>query len=432
MRISTRLRLGTICLALVIAAGHAQAQQTAKVPAIQTRRAAAAVPPPGAAPAGAPTAPSNLTAKPKSDTEIDLSWTASAAMGGHTIDHYSVQRCQGSTCTDFTEIGTPAATNFSNVGLATGTIYSYRVSAEDDAGNTSVYSGTSTAMAVLPPGSANGVPCWLFPVRWGCMDYGQGHDANINTFYNTDNSFSYFNQFKSIYNSASGSATVSANLASLNFGDGMQVNVVTNVQAGSSGSTTASSAAVPTLSANGAAQATQNMLYGGTVYAAFLYPLLAVRADRPNTPGNFGMRFDLIGREGVDVQNFKSGTNVSVTSPPSHTNAQLEGYVQYNSINLIPGSSNFAGALFFGGSYGYSYTSRGYARDYGFGSHVNSDTGQISFGILINNVATIAISRAFGPTQTYIDSTTMLQTKVNNFKSWSFGITYQSTASASK
>jgi hypothetical protein len=108
----------------------------------------------------------------------------------------------------------------------------------------------------------------------------------------------------------------------------------------------------------------------------------------------------------------------------------MEGYLQYNSINLAPnsapGSQNFAGSLFVGGSYGFSYISHGYARDYGFGNNIKNGMGQVSFGILINGVAKISASRAFGPSQTYIDSTTMAQTTVNNFKAWSFGIAYQS------
>ena len=210
------------------------------------------------------------------------------------------------------------------------------------------------------------------------MDFGSGKDANINTFYGTNGSLSYFNQIKSIYNGASGSATVSADIASLNFSDGMQVTAGTNVQAGSSGATTASSGTLPTLSANGAAQATQNMLYGGTVFASALYPLIATGGDKLGSTGSFGTLVDLVGREGVDIQNFKSGTSISVNSPQSHSSVQLEGYLQYNSTNLAPGSTKFAGALFFGGSYGYSYTSHSYARDYGFGSDVSNGVGNVT------------------------------------------------------
>jgi hypothetical protein len=259
---------------------------------------------------------------------------------------------------------------------------------------------------------------------------------NINAFYQTNGSLSFFNQVKSLYNGASGSATVSADIATLNFSNGMQAVFATNVQAGPSGTTTPSSGTIPTLTANGAGQATQHMLFGGTVLAREMYPLAAAGGSKLGSPGGLGLLLDFIAKEGADIQNFKSGTNVNVSSPPFHGSAQIEGYLQYNSINLAPSTASstpiFAGALFVGGSYGYSYVSHGYARDYGFGKQYNNGIGQISFGVLINGVAKISVSRAFGPSQTYIDSTTMAQTTVNNFKAWSFGITYQSGGLAPK
>lgn len=250
--------------------------------------------------------------------------------------------------------------------------------------------------------------------------------SNVNTFYQTTGSFSFLNQIKSIYNGASSSATVSADIATLNFGSGMQVNVLTNAQAGASGTAIASSGAVPTLSANSAGQATQNIIYGGTFVLAEIYPLFAAGSSKWGSPGGFGTLVDFAAKEGADIQNFKSGANVNVTSPPFHASTQVEGYVQYNSINLTANSQNFVGSLFAGGSYGYNYMSHGYARDYGFGSRTSNGLGLISFGILINSVAKITVSRAFGPSQTYVDSTTMARTTVNNYKAWSFGITYQS------
>lgn len=269
--------------------------------------------------------------------------------------------------------------------------------------------------------------CWLLPTSKRCM--GADEDtraANINKFYGTANKLSYFNQIRSIYNGASSSATVSADITSLNFSNGMQVNAVTNVQAGSSNAASVTAGTVPTLSSASAGQATQNMLYGGTFLGAVLYPLLAIGPDRVVKAQGFGTLIDIVGKGGVDIQNFKSGTSTNVNAPPTHGSVQVEGYLQYNSTNLSPGTSDYAGAVFFGGSYGYSYMSHGYARDYGFGNNVSNGMGQVSAGILISGVAKIAVSRAFGPSQVYIDSVSMKQVSVNNFKAWSFGISYQS------
>jgi hypothetical protein len=279
------------------------------------------------------------------------------------------------------------------------------------------------------PSEPSGKHCWWRPTRGDCMDNGD-KDDNINAFFDTEKKLSYFNQIKSIYNRASSSATVSADLATLNFSNGMQMTAGTNVQAGSSSAAAVSAGKVPTLSGPSAGQATQNMLYGGTITATALYPLIYKVWGKVDSKGGLGISADLLGREGIDLQNFKSGTNTTVDSPPSHTSVQVEGYLQYNSINSSSTSKTNAnaGAIFVGGSYGYGYMSHGYARDYGFGNNVSNGVGQVSVGMLISGVATISLSRAFGPSQTYIDSTSMVQTTVNNFKAWSFGISYQSSA----
>ena len=273
--------------------------------------------------------------------------------------------------------------------------------------------------------------CWLFPTRPSCLTHGADPISSINSFYGTASTMSYFSQIKSIYNGASGSTTVSADLTSLNFAMGMQLTAATNIQAGSSSPTTVSSGTTPTLSSTSAGQATQNLLYGGSFLVSTLYPVLAIGCDKLASAGGFGTMVDLIAKEGIDIQNFTSGSSISVTAPPSHTSAGIEGYLQYNSTNSTTSTSSnaggiFAGAVFVGGSYGYSYMSHDYARNYGFGTNVNNAIAQLSAGILINNVAKIAVSRAFGPSQKYIDSTTLLPVTVNNFKSWSIGITYQS------
>jgi chitodextrinase len=90
-----------------------------------------------------PTAPGGLTAAAISSTQINLSWTASTDNVG--VTGYKVERCQGSTCSNFAQIATPSATTLSDTGLTASTSYSYRVRASDAAGNLSAYSNTSIA-----------------------------------------------------------------------------------------------------------------------------------------------------------------------------------------------------------------------------------------------------------------------------------------------
>jgi Fibronectin type III domain len=427
-------RIGSACILFLVAASYAHAQ-TVRVPSPQRSAAPTALtgaPAPGEV--ATPTVPLNLRVTGGSGTEIDLTWDASTESGG-TITMYRIYSSADGKCDSGTKIDTSPTTSYSVTGLTPNTLYAYCVSAVD-ANNKETDLSKSKGLSVKT--ASSNFSCWPIPVRPHCMDFWAVNDvdrktkiySNINSFYQTSGSFSFFNQVKSIYNGASGSATVSADLATLNFSSGMQITVATNVQAGSSGTTSVSSGTVPTLAANGAGQATQNILYGGTFVVSELYPLFAAGASKWGSPGGVGLLVDSVAKEGADVQNFKSGTNVNVTSPPFHGSGQIEGYLQYNSINLAPNSQLFAGSLFLGGSYGYDYMSRGYARDYGFGNQINNGIGQISFGILINGVAKITVSRAFGPSQTYIDSTTKAQTTVNNFKAWSFGIAYQTPSPA--
>ncbi len=104
-----------------------------------------------------PTAPGNLTATTASSSQINLAWTAATETGG-TISAYLIERCQGSGCSNFAQIGTSASTTFTNTGLTAATSYSYRVRAQDSSGNTGPYSGTATAST---PGNVPTAPANL-------------------------------------------------------------------------------------------------------------------------------------------------------------------------------------------------------------------------------------------------------------------------------
>ncbi|HEX4387014.1 MAG TPA: fibronectin type III domain-containing protein [Steroidobacteraceae bacterium] len=99
--------------------------------------------------AAAPSAPSSLTASAAGSTQVTLSWGAASETGG-TIASYLVERCQGTGCSSFAQVGTTTTLTFTDAGLSGSTSYSYRVRAKDSAGNTGPYSNTASAVTAAP------------------------------------------------------------------------------------------------------------------------------------------------------------------------------------------------------------------------------------------------------------------------------------------
>ena len=95
---------------------------------------------------GPPATPSNLTAQAVSRRQINLAWTDNAT----NEDGFKIERCQGSTCTNFKQIAIvgPSVTAYSNTGLRRNTVYRYRIRAFNAAGN-SGYSNTASAKTFL-------------------------------------------------------------------------------------------------------------------------------------------------------------------------------------------------------------------------------------------------------------------------------------------
>jgi fibronectin type 3 domain-containing protein len=96
-----------------------------------------------------PTSPTNLTATAASSAQINLGWTASTDNVG--VTGYLVERCQGTGCATFAQIGSTANTAFANNGLSAAASYSYRVRATDAAGNLSGYSNVASATTPNAP-----------------------------------------------------------------------------------------------------------------------------------------------------------------------------------------------------------------------------------------------------------------------------------------
>ncbi len=103
-----------------------------------------------------PSAPGTLTATAVSPTQVNLAWTAATDDVG--ILQYRIERCQGASCSTFTEIATTTGTTYADTGRSPSTSYTYRVRAQDTALNLGPYSTTATAQTPAPPAPASERP----------------------------------------------------------------------------------------------------------------------------------------------------------------------------------------------------------------------------------------------------------------------------------
>jgi YD repeat-containing protein len=87
-------------------------------------------------------APTSLSASSASATAINLSFVRSSSGGTSST---LIERCTGSSCSNFAQVGTSTTTSFSNTGLTPQTTYRYRIRATDPVGNFSPYSSIVSA-----------------------------------------------------------------------------------------------------------------------------------------------------------------------------------------------------------------------------------------------------------------------------------------------
>jgi chitodextrinase len=92
-----------------------------------------------------PGKPGTLTATPVGASEVDLSWGAATDNVG--VTGYHIERCSGSGCSSYTEIGTTTgtATTYKDTTTAASTSYRYQVRANDAAGNLGPYRDPASA-----------------------------------------------------------------------------------------------------------------------------------------------------------------------------------------------------------------------------------------------------------------------------------------------
>jgi PKD repeat protein len=88
-----------------------------------------------------------LAATVAGSSAVNLAWSAATDNVG--VTGYRVERCQGSSCTNFAQIATPAGTTYASTGLTPTTTYRYRVRAADAAGNLGTYSAIVSATTTV-------------------------------------------------------------------------------------------------------------------------------------------------------------------------------------------------------------------------------------------------------------------------------------------
>lgn len=124
-----------------------------------------------------PTAPPGLVASSTRSRRVELQWGKATDNVG--VKTYLVERCQGTGCVNFSEVGTTSKTHYVDSRLSQYSIYRYRVRARDAAGNRGPYSNivaVSPGKGAVPsdepgqpgqpaePGEAPSCPCSLWPV----------------------------------------------------------------------------------------------------------------------------------------------------------------------------------------------------------------------------------------------------------------------------
>jgi len=111
-----------------------------------------------------PSTVTGLSATVVSSSQVNLVWSAATDTVG--VTGYRVERCMGSSCSDFVLVASPTSTTFSNTGLSASTTYRYRVRAVDAADNFGSYStvvSATTQSGSTPPPSGG---YFIFSSSW--------------------------------------------------------------------------------------------------------------------------------------------------------------------------------------------------------------------------------------------------------------------------
>jgi glucose/arabinose dehydrogenase len=127
----------------------------------------------------APTAPSGLVATAAGPTQVNLGWSAS--IDNVAVTGYHVERCQGTGCANFVEVGSSSTTSYVDTAVTASTSYSYRVRANDGSSNLSGYSNSASATTGSAPPTAGLVAAFSFDEGAGGSSADASGNGNVGT-----------------------------------------------------------------------------------------------------------------------------------------------------------------------------------------------------------------------------------------------------------
>jgi YVTN family beta-propeller protein len=128
-----------------------------------------------------PSVPSALTATVVSSGQINLTWNPSTDTGGSGLAGYKLYRSTDGS--NFQLLTSILSTSYSDSGLSASTLYYYKVSAYDGAGNTSAQSSAATATTQSAATGNQLVAHWKFDETTGTLATDASGNANNGTVY---------------------------------------------------------------------------------------------------------------------------------------------------------------------------------------------------------------------------------------------------------
>jgi len=215
-------------------------------------------------------------------------------------------------------------------------------------------------------------PDWLFPL-W------RANEATIKAFYTTDTWLTPVQQIRFLYGFNQSSKSLSADLASMIFPNGVQLTL---------GSTVTAPGKSPDPTMDSATQALERLKAGGDFFMRGVYPLIAMESS--NNMKMFEVHS--ISTLAFNISGF--GDETTITESTEHNfNSSVEAFGRYSAFDS-------GGYLYGAVKTGWQNVQSEFAKTTGL-PHRNFVLSQISLGVQVSDYMSIGFQRFIGPEQAF-------------------------------